>query len=63
MKLDLNFLGDTFRVLLEKEGCAVWGRDCKYAFHWRALDEMVFEALGLTTPTDKVKEGDSIWTR
>jgi hypothetical protein len=33
---------------LEKEGCAVEGRDCKYASNWRALDEVVFEALGLT---------------
>ena len=43
-----NFPGETFRVLKEKEGCAVEGRGCKYAFDWRALHEVVFEALGLT---------------
>ena len=58
-----DFPGETFRVLKEKEGCAVEGQGCKYASNWRALHEVVFEALGLTAPTDKVKEGDSIWTK
>ena len=47
-KVGPDFPGETFRILKEKEGCAVEGRGCKYAFDWRALHEVVFEALGLT---------------